>query len=397
MVLEKILAWITSPTFFKTMQGRYENLIAAYDGYRLTGVPLIAYTDSHIAPAGNGDDLGLYHFVPRLMTFFDGDVQSALLYFWGGVILVSMILGITGFFRLNSNWRLRSISLLGVALVSLLLVLAWDVYIMLGAVPLAILPLFLSFFVKNKFTIPFYFFAFSAGALAAVGHFVRSHAATAVLLFVWFAVLFMKEKLAKKGLFLLVLALGFSIPTLYFKMAVENRNAYLKQTSSSAVYDDVHTFWLPIYVGLGYLKNDFGLTFNDSVGYQIAREKSPGVNYLSREYEEIIKNETIKFISSHPLFFLKSILAKGMVLVLYFVLAANIGILASLKHPKPWPIEAAFFIALLFSSLFGLLVIPSPKYVLGFIVIAMIYGIFSVCYALQYVLTDITGRRRTTL
>jgi hypothetical protein len=56
---------------------------------------------------------------------------------------------------------------------------------------------------------------------------------------------------------------------------------------------------------------------------------------------------------------------------------------AAALYPKSWPIEVAFWGAIAFNSLFGLLVIPQPQYLLGFKAFATLYGVVSVDHALK--------------
>jgi glycosyl transferase family 2 len=58
-------------------------------------------------------------------------------------------------------------------------------------------------------------------------------------------------------------------------------------------------------------------------------------------------------------------------------------LLCAVQYPKSWSLELAFWCSLGFSSLFGLLVIPNPRYLLGYIAFAVLYGVVSIDHAIE--------------
>jgi hypothetical protein len=62
-----------------------------------------------------------------------------------------------------------------------------------------------------------------------------------------------------------------------------------------------HTFWHPAYLGLGYLPNDDDINWRDDIALADARRKTPGVEYLSQEYEETLRELTVDIVREDPL------------------------------------------------------------------------------------------------
>ncbi len=79
----------------------------------------------------------------------------------------------------------------------------------------------------------------------------------------------------------------------------------------------------------------------------------------------------------------ETLIAKFGVVLIYFLLAANFGLLAAIRYLKPWAVEVAFVAGLAFNALFGLLAIPRLSYLEGLIAFAMLYGVMSLDVALQ--------------
>jgi hypothetical protein len=65
------------------------------------------------------------------------------------------------------------------------------------------------------------------------------------------------------------------------------------------------------------------------------------------------------------------------------LLAGNFGLLAALYSRRPRSLDLAFWIAIGFSALPGLLVVPAPKYLLGCMALVVLYGLVSIDYAIQ--------------
>ncbi len=103
---------------------------------------------------------------------------------------------------------------------------------------------------------------------------------------------------------------------------------------------------------------------------------------LSPEYERILRHQTLRIARDHPLFILATLFAKVRVVLFLLLCWANLGLLAALFYPKDRAMESAFWAALAFTSLFGVIAVPQVQYLLGFMAFATLYGLVSLDYAL---------------
>jgi hypothetical protein len=62
------------------------------------------------------------------------------------------------------------------------------------------------------------------------------------------------------------------------------------------------------------------------------------------------------------------------------VLCINIGLAAAWARPKPLGTELAFWLAITFAAVPGIVAIPVPQYVLGMITLALLYWYFSLSF-----------------
>jgi hypothetical protein len=116
-----------------------------------------------------------------------------------------------------------------------------------------------------------------------------------------------------------------------------------------------HPFWHTVYIGLGYLSNDYGLAYKDIIAAKKVHELAPdALLLLIPEYETALKTAVIDLLRKDPVFVVGTLLAKFGAVLIYFLLAANLGMLAAIRYPKPWSVEVAFVAGLAFNALFGL-------------------------------------------
>ena len=172
----------------------------------------------------------------------------------------------------------------------------------------------------------------------------------------------------------------------YFNQLLNQKDNYLRRNNPA--YERVlreHPFWHSVYIGFGFLNNDYGIKYKDEVAIEKVRSISPKTTYLSEEYEAILKEQVLKLIKTKPLFVLRTIFAKFGVISLYLLIFANVGLIAVYFHRKCWPLETAFWGAMIFNSLFGVLVIPDERYLTGFITFATLYGIISIEEAIEHI------------
>lgn len=375
-----------SPGWVQIMPARYTLLQQTLKGLRKTGAPLVADYGGGFTPAEHGDDAGLFYFVPLLANSFGLNLGKAVDLFLAGTLVVAFLAGTGGLFLFLTNWLSRIVGLAGMFLVSWVSLSAGDVYVFESAVVMLLVPWFLYFSRERKSSRAFMVFGFFAGFSAAFSNLIRNHSGTAVLIWATCVVSFyLNCSHARKLLLLTFMLAGCLIPELYFHGLLARRNNFFMQTSQTSVQlSGRHVFWHSVYIGFGFLSNDLVPAYRDEVGIEKVHSISPQAHYLSLEYEDVLRGEVINLIKHHKSFVVLNLAAKLGVIAAVVLVSANLGLIASLKYPKPWPLEFAFWAAIGFAALPGILVVPHPKYMLGLIAFGFLYGIVSVQNAIDH-------------
>lgn len=358
----------------------YQMLHEALSGYQKTGIPLIAYDGNALKPAGFGDDIGIYYFIPKIAHTFGISIGQSINVFFISVILVSFSLGLIGCFLFLKN---RVIKWLGIVEIILLAYGSYffvgGIYIILSSITIAIIPLFLYFSKQRKLSSVFVIFLLLSGIAIGVAHHLRSHAGTGVLIFMVMVLLFYLQIQWKQKIFLITLLIvAVLTPIIYFDILMNRRDAYLANYDPS--YKSAprrHVFWHSAYIGFGFLNNEYGIKYKDEVAMEKVRSISPKAAYISQDYEEILKDEVFKLIKAHPLFAVQTIFAKLGVIFFYLLIFGNVGLIAITLHKIKWPLEIAFGSAMIFNSLFGILATPDYRYLMGFIAFATLWSIIT--------------------
>jgi hypothetical protein len=84
-------------------------------------------------------------------------------------------------------------------------------------------------------------------------------------------------------------------------------------TALSSQYTASHVFWHPAYLGLGYLPNRFGISWDDTVAVRAAQKVNPRAEYPSAAYERTIRHLYFKILRSDPGYVIHVYLAKAVV------------------------------------------------------------------------------------
>lgn len=360
------------------MTCRYYELIKAIQGLKETGKALITISsEGKIISTGGSDDLGLFYFVPKIALWFNLDVNSAINYFLIGMIMIGFLSGLIGFsLYFKKGWQ-RLISYFGLLVLSGLSLYVGDVYIASATIIMGGLPWVLWATKKEKMNgwiytiytiIPFFIY---------IVHRIRVHSGTGLLFFMLIILFFyFKDTLKKKVFIVMLLAISMLIPHLYFEHLITSRDQYVKSIDKSYQETPIkHQAWDNIYIGLGYIPNAYVKEYMDDIAPQKVMEINPKIKMGSKEYESVLRKEYVKTLLLHPKFALENFGAKFGVLFFYFLLFTNIGIYYAFKYPQNRVIEIAFWVAILFNSLYGFLIIPIINYIIGFIAFAIMYGI----------------------
>jgi len=97
----------------------------------------------------------------------------------------------------------------------------------------------------------------------------------------------------------------------------------------------------------------------------------------------VLKQEIFKLAKCRPFLILANLFAKLMMVLLFCICVANVGLYAAKLARKPAWLELAFWLAITFNGLFAIFVLPNPKYLVGLIAFAALYGVYSIEYAAE--------------
>jgi hypothetical protein len=388
-----VIDTLSVPTAISLMPARYAELQAAFDSYAQGLPPLVAATQTDSGTVyralGTTDDAGLYYLLPKLAHLFHLAPSEAWAVWFFAILILSFGVGIYGTMHLLKTLPAKILYFIELSFLGALIIKRGDIYQIAPCLALAAVPLLLQSLSSEREDRAVWCNAAAlgtAGVIFGLAHLVRSHSATGLLLFAIILLLFGTAVRAwhKRLLLVAIVLVGFMLPLLYMNHVADTRDAFLKAHQPD--YRKVlrqHPFWHTVYIGLGYLSNDYGLAYKDIVAAKKAHELAPDALYCSPEYETALKTAVIDLLRQDPVFVVGTLLAKFGAVLVYFLFAANFGLLAAIRYPKPWAVEVAFVAGLAFNALFGLLAIPRLSYLEGFIAFAMLYGVISLDVALQ--------------
>ena len=375
-----------SPTHINLMPARWATLRDSLAGYVKTGIPLVGVDGNRLVPTGSSDDAGLDYFVPPLASALGLPLAASLDIFLAGTLIGSFCLGSVGLLLLLRNPWIRYLAILEILALAVLCLRAGDVYLIPAAVVLAVVPWVLYLSRKARSGRLIFLILVLAGLGLGAANLLRAYSGTTVLLFCIPILVFYAEAKPKRRIMMLAsLSLGLLASSLYFRHVFSYRDAYLR--SQEADYVEAprqHPMWHSIYIGLGFVSNPYVAGgYCDQVAVDKVRSVSPNAVFLSPEYDRILAEQVRQLVRYHATLVLVNLAAKAGILQMLALLAANFGLLAALCERKRWSLDLAFCIAIAFGALPGLLVVPIPKYLLGFIAMLILYGLISLDYATQ--------------
>ena len=385
LIRDKIARIPSIPTRVRIMPSRYMELREAFVGYCETGVPLVASDGSRYYPAGFSDDLGLYYFIPRLALLTHLELPKAADLFFEVPLIASMLVGIVFLLPSLENRTLKVWAILLLLALTYSSLRRGDVYSFQTTAALCIVPW--SLHLEREKTVGNGSAIFMAGAGFVIGfaNLIRSQAGTGVAIFLIVIITLHRHWARKQKLVLLAtLIAGLVVPTIYFHSLLARRDGFLAAVQPDSIRVlDRHPFWHSVYIGFSFVPNKYVPGYRDELVAEKVHSIAPSVRYLSPEYEGIVRGEVFRLVREHPVFAFATMLAKLGEIGYLLLVSSNVGLLASVLYPKPSPLELAFWSAMGFNSLFGFLIIPHRQYMLGFMALAVLYGIISIGYALK--------------
>jgi hypothetical protein len=362
----------------RIMPTRLEGVNDALAGIDKSDTYGIAFTQNNsFFSAGWTDDQGIYIFSQFLHKVFGLNSIDSINLFYMLVLVLGFVFFSIGIFSLFKNIKTRVVSVLTIVVLSLLTYKISDLYIMFYFSS-SLLFLFL-YIMKNRFSFKSKLLILLIfGILLGISNIFRSHASTAVVLFI-ISYIFINGLNKSKIIAMITSLIGGLVLTsmLWNITIIQPKTTFLENTKTMTPITTQHPFWHSVYIGLGFIDNPYVGQYLDEVGIEKVKSISPEVKYLSTEYEEILKKETFSFIISHPGLFFQTIGAKFGVMFFYALVFMNIGIYWIIKNITVKEF-IPFGLAISFNSLFGFLVIPATIYLLGFIIFVVLFTIYFV-------------------
>ena len=348
------------------------------------GVSLLKYSDIHPVPVEQsfGGEIGIFYFVPLIASFFKISALDATWFFLLIQVASGCLVAGTAFFSIAKTVLGKIVVVVGMIALSMIVWLVSDVYIVYFFT-VSFFPWVIALLEKKHYKVLF-IYSFVLGVVIEYGNFVRSFSGLPLLVgFIVATVYF--YKISRKTFFLLIpLILGIGCLKLHVYTVIKHRDVYLKNQGYNFEKEQLqHVFWHSVYAGFGFITNNKNINFSDSCSANRVKKINSQAEYLKPLYESTLRNEVLKLCIYSPHYVLRVLFAKLGVLFYYLLLFANIGLIMTLYYPKPLYIEYSYWAMLLISALPGILTIPNTLYLLGFVSVAVLYGIHSIIYALN--------------
>jgi hypothetical protein len=262
------------------MECRRNQLQSCLEGLKATDTPLVELNGANFSIGGYPDDPCIYYFIPWIAKKAGLSIDVAIDLFFASLLGIGLIIATACFLCIFKHWSSRLISVVALLLLTFVTYHYSDVYIAFFLGVTSTVPLFLLF---SRTSYPETWklglsVAFS-GLVIGYCNLIRSHSGTGALLFILSWVLVSKTVSTKQKLFSSLLLLVFtSLPFIHFNTLETKRDEFLSNINSNHRHVSIsHTFWHPIYLGLGYLLNNYGIEWSDSIGLIKATSINPQV------------------------------------------------------------------------------------------------------------------------
>ncbi len=356
---------------------RQADLEQTVAGYKLSKIPLVAFDGERFVPAGFTDDPGLYYFVPAVGRILHQNLRNSITIFYLSILTVACAVGVIGFTLILSGWPSRIIGIGWLLIVASLVYRIGDVYLVEFALPTVLVPwcLWGVFAAARKSKLGFHALLFAAGTLIAVAEFIRLTSGVPALAFVVTLLAFsLPMNRTRKICGVAVLFSGFLLPLAYFDHLASQRDTFLASHSPSFQNGlSRHHFWHSAYMGLGFLRNGYVQGSCDDFNKEIVRSVDPTAVYLSPQYDDILRRETLTIATHHPVLTLFTVAAKLGIVAAVILVFANVGLW--LVKRLRWPLQAALWAPVVLSSMPLLIVVPLKLYLVGVIAYSTMFGI----------------------
>ena len=336
----------------QTMPCRVSAYEAIVEGFKKTNTHLISFNDKCsggediLSLGGYTDYVGSYFFIPNISRIFDLNITLATNLFYTLYGILCTLIALITFNKIDSSKKYKVLSSLTILLLGLLFIFISDTYSFYGLTSLALIPFWDRYLIKHKqISLPYLIvFSLFTGLIIGLSNSVRGHSGTFILIPIIITMLIFEFKKNKKIKLFLIILILIPIITInnFFNNLIEKRDLYFIENSSlnaklieRGIYlNNSRAVWHNAFYNLAYLSDDkISLPEKSDVGSVLwARKIDPKVELFTKEYEKLLKNEYFKFVKSNSIFFIKVILAKIFIIILYFVIFCNYGVYVLFKY-----------------------------------------------------------------
>jgi hypothetical protein len=367
------------------MPYRYWNLESTLQARYQTGQQLLTLSNGTVSASGNTDDVGIAWIVPEIAFRTGWPLALALDVFLLGALIIGMTSSLIAFFLMAENRIAFGIAVVAILVCGGLSFKVGDVYMVQASAALATVPWIIYLWQKKSAYRHWLLSALLIGFLLGVSQLIRSHSATGIALLmvplIWSA---QNLRRLNKAAVVLVLAASFLFPQFLFKQAVSERDQYLFAAHPS--YKSVpakHPFWHSAYLGFSFLKNDEVPKYLDEIAITAVCARNVNAAYMSDDYEGVLRERTLTLMKNKPVFAMKTLVGKMAVVILVVLISINLGLISAWRYPKDRSLDIGFAMAIAFNSLFSIIVVPDPRYLLGLVTMCVLYGIVSLQHAVK--------------
>lgn len=377
------------PQPLQTMPCRVRGYEAAFEGLNLSETYLIAFNDicnggkNAFSPAAYADYVGSYIYIPVVSKLFGSSIEVSTIFFFLIYGLFCILLSLIGLYRLYKSKFAKIYGSFAIISVGFLCIFISDTYSFYGLTSLALVTWWSKFYkLENNKLKNIFILCLLTGIMVAFSNSVRGHSGNDLLVSIFFVSIFLlyNKNINTRMIILFIILLPILAFNLYLKNLQDTAKTYLiKNTNAKERYDlnYVRAVWHNAYYSLGYLQlpDTEKIMPTDEFAVRKAQEINPNVKLFSKEYENVLKNEYIKFVQNYPLSFIKIILAKLAVLLFYFVIFFNIGIYFLFKNKFNIENFIFFLSGIIFNGLLGVATEPNYTYLLGLFAYSSLYSV----------------------
>ena len=309
-IVGTLLLVISTPAQWLLAGTRAEGYEASIEILEDGGPPLLGYAGSVKGGAGNAeyvavgaaDDQGTYVVVPLVAHALGLDAHAAMEVVFLIAVFLTLLLYPLVFYALFRSWAAALVAPV-MLLAAARIISGQDIYWVPALTAFALLPPLL--LIDRRW--PRGSFPIMLGLLvvASVASSFRSNAGLGIAIASVIVVLARPWSLSRKGVAVATLAVAYlSIMALGMTAIREYRDSWVGDPDFAIEAVGTHPVWHTAYIGLGYLPNGYQLRYRDEDAIATVESIEPGTEYVSEEYEDILRERYLEVASENPDFFI---------------------------------------------------------------------------------------------